>query len=70
MLDKCPICESDPIIKDDLEYENNVCVICETCGFLSDPVVKGEDQEIRLAVKWMAAIDEYNMRLLGLHIEF
>ena len=70
MFDVCPICESEPVIKDDLDFDDHVCVICETCGFLSEPVPKGKDQEKRLAEQWMEAIDDYNRTLLGLNVEF
>lgn len=69
MFDKCPICESEPTVRDDIEFENHLCVICETCGFISEPVMKGKGQEKMLADKWMAAVDEYNSILLGLNIE-
>lgn len=70
MFDECPICESIPVIKDDLDVEDHVCVICETCGFLSEPVPKGKDQEKKLAEEWMAAIDDYHNIILGLNVEF
>lgn len=69
MFEKCPVCDNEPIVKDDMEIEDHACVLCQVCGFFCEPVPLGPDLEKRLKEEWITAINDYHWMLLGMNFE-
>jgi len=68
-FEKCPVCESEPMINKEIEIEDHACVFCGSCGFFSEPVPLGPDLERRLQEEWRAAINDYHKMLIGMNFE-